>query len=225
MKSTSDMSDASPAQLDAGALSVNSSPPVTLTQMSLSGGFYDSFLSMNGRYLWANETYPVAGTGGAAVGPFSVNDVTSSKIAATLAFTGITPQQTVPLGSDLALQWTGGDPALQGGKCKHPCHIAIVGPHAIRVRNVYGAGVPADIHHSEAIVGGAAGFREYGRLWADLDWAIQYPNIVLGHWLDSRHNHGYLQQRHVGKLQIGALVCRTFERHASSGCCVRDFER
>jgi hypothetical protein len=115
MKSTSDMSDASPAQLDAGALSVNSSPPVTLTQMSLSGGFYDSFLSMNGRYLWANETYPVAGTGGAAVGPFSVNDVTSSKIAATLAFTGITPQQTVPLGSDLALQWTGGDPALQGG--------------------------------------------------------------------------------------------------------------
>ena len=114
MDGTSDMADESPAQLDAGTLTVHFAPVTTLTQQSPPGGYYGSVLSTNGRYLWASETYPVTGTGGAAVGPFSVNAVTSSKIAATLAFTGITPQQTVPLGSDLALQWTGGDPALQG---------------------------------------------------------------------------------------------------------------
>ena len=54
-------------------------------------------------------------SGGAAVGPFSVTDVTRSNIDVTLGFTGIGVLQTLPLGSDLVLQWTGGDSALQNG--------------------------------------------------------------------------------------------------------------
>ena len=114
MSGTYDMGDASPAQLDAGTLTVNFPPATTLAQQS-PPGFYYSFLSAGGRYLWASETYPVTGSGGAAVGPFSVSDLTGPKIAATLGFTGIGVLQTVPRGSDLVLQWTGGDPALQNG--------------------------------------------------------------------------------------------------------------
>ena len=115
MMYTLEPSDTSPAQLDAGALTVGFAAPTALTQVSPPDGFYFSVLSIGGRYLWPSESYPVAGSGGAAVGPFSVTDVSSSKTAATLAFTGITPQQSIPLASDLALQWTGGDPALQNG--------------------------------------------------------------------------------------------------------------
>jgi uncharacterized protein (TIGR03437 family) len=114
MSSTVDMGDASPAQLDAGTLTVNFPPITTFTKQS-PPGFYYSFLSMDGRYLWASENYPVTASGGAAVGPFSVSDTSGPQIAATLGLTGISVLQTLPRGSDLVLQWTGGDPALQNG--------------------------------------------------------------------------------------------------------------
>jgi len=111
---TFDMGDASPAQLDAGTLTSDFEPVTTLTQQSPPGGFYSSYFGV-GRYIWASETYPVTGSGGAAVGPFSVTDATRSNIAVTLGFTGIGVLQTLPRGSDLVLQWTGGDSALQNG--------------------------------------------------------------------------------------------------------------
>jgi uncharacterized protein (TIGR03437 family) len=108
------LSDSSPAQLDAGSLSVQFGPNVTLTQSQYQSGFYDALLSGDtGRYLYSALTYPVAGTGGAAVGQFTVNDVTSIP-SATL--TGLTNAQTVPVSGDLTLQWTGGNPALQNGQ-------------------------------------------------------------------------------------------------------------
>ena len=113
---TSDMGDASPAQLDAGALTSQFAPVTALTQQSPPRGFYlADFLNYSGRYIWASETYPITGSGGAAVGPFSVTDVTRPNIDVTLEFTGITPVQTLPRGSDLVLQWTGGDSTLQNG--------------------------------------------------------------------------------------------------------------
>jgi uncharacterized protein (TIGR03437 family) len=116
MSDTSDMGDASPAQLDAGALTSQFAPVTTLTQQSPPGGFYlADFLNYSGRYIWASETYPVTGSGGAAVGPFSVTDGTRTNIDVTLGFTGIGVLQTLPRGSDLVLQWTGGDSALQNG--------------------------------------------------------------------------------------------------------------
>jgi hypothetical protein len=111
---TSDMGDASPAQLDAGTLTFQFAPVTTFAQYSPPGGFYSLFFGA-GRYIWATETYPVTGSGGAAVGPFSVTDVTRSNIAVTMGFTGIGVLQTLRRGSDLVLQWTGGNSALQNG--------------------------------------------------------------------------------------------------------------
>lgn len=69
------LSDSSPAQRDAGALSVASGSSIALTQY---GGFYAADLSPKGvRYLWSNLPYAVSGTGGANVGAFSVTDTTS----------------------------------------------------------------------------------------------------------------------------------------------------
>jgi len=108
------LSDSSPAQLDAGTLSVQFGPDVTLTQSQYQSGFYDGVLSgSTGRYLFSALTYPVVGTGGSAVGQFTVNDVTSIP-SATL--TGLTNAQNVPVSGDLMLQWTGGNPALQNGQ-------------------------------------------------------------------------------------------------------------
>lgn len=104
------LSDSSPAQLDAGTLISQTPPAVTLTQ---AGGFYEGYLSTIGRYLWSTETYPVAGTGGGAIGAFNVNDFTSIP---TAEFTGIANAQTLPLSGDLTVQWTGGDPTLQNGQ-------------------------------------------------------------------------------------------------------------
>jgi len=105
------ISDSSPAQLDAGTLSVLYSPPVTLNQY---GGYYGADLTNEGqRYLWSALTYPFAGTGGAAVGAFSVNDVTS--IPAT-NFEGINNAQSLSVSGDLTVKWTGGNPMLQNGQ-------------------------------------------------------------------------------------------------------------
>jgi uncharacterized protein (TIGR03437 family) len=111
---TGDMGDASPAQLDAGTLTSHFAPVTTLTQESPPGGFYSSFIA-GYRYIWASENYPVTGSGGASIGPFSVTDTTRSNIDVTLGFTNINVLQTVPRGSDLVLEWTGGDSALQNG--------------------------------------------------------------------------------------------------------------
>jgi hypothetical protein len=70
-------------------------------------------LANAGRYLWSDFTYPVAGTGGAAVGAFTATDIAGG---ATAFLTGINNAQTIPLSSDLALAWTGGDPTLQNGQ-------------------------------------------------------------------------------------------------------------
>jgi uncharacterized protein (TIGR03437 family) len=109
---TGSLSDSSAAQLDAGAaLSVQYAPVVALPQEY--NGFYAAYLSGDGRYLWSGLTYPVVGTGGSAVGPFSVTDVTS---VPTATLTGITNSQTLSLSGDLTIEWTGGDPTMQNGQ-------------------------------------------------------------------------------------------------------------
>jgi uncharacterized protein (TIGR03437 family) len=107
------LSDSSPAQLDAGAALTIGYPITSLPQAQFESGFYEAYLSGNGRFLYSAFTYPVTGTGGAAVGAFSVNDVTGIP-SATLA--GLNNAQTVPLSGDLKIQWTGGNPALQNGQ-------------------------------------------------------------------------------------------------------------
>jgi uncharacterized protein (TIGR03437 family) len=107
------LQDSSPAQLDAGTVSVQYAPVVTLNQAQYALGSYGVFLSEIERYLWSGLTYPVAGTGGAAVGPFSANDLTSIP---GMYFTGISNAQNLPRASDLTLQWTGGNPTLQNGQ-------------------------------------------------------------------------------------------------------------
>jgi len=105
------LSDSSPAQLDAGTLSVQYTPAVTLTQY---GGSYGANLTIGGeRYLWSGLTYPLTGTGGSAVGAFSVSDVTS---VPTTRFAGISNAQSLPLSGDLTVQWSGGNPSLQNGQ-------------------------------------------------------------------------------------------------------------
>jgi len=107
------LSDSSPAQLDAGAALTIGYPIISLPQAQFESGYYEALLSGNGRFLYSDFTYPVTGTGGAAVGAFSVNDVTGIP-SATLA--GLTNAQTVPVSGDLKIQWTGGNPALQNGQ-------------------------------------------------------------------------------------------------------------
>lgn len=107
------LSDSSPAQLDAGSLSVQYSPTIALTQAQYQKGFYDAYLSGNGRYLWSDFTYPVVGTGGSVVGPFTATDIGSAP-AATL--TGIASAQNIPISSDLNVQWSIGNPSSQNGQ-------------------------------------------------------------------------------------------------------------
>ena len=107
------LSDSSPAQLDAGAALTAEYPVIALPQAQYQSGFYEALLSENGRFLYSDFTYPVTGTGGKAVGAFSVNDVTGIP-SATL--TGLVNAQTVPVSGDLKIQWTGGNPALQNGQ-------------------------------------------------------------------------------------------------------------
>ena len=107
------LSDSSPAQLDAGAALTIGYPIISLPQSQFESGYYEALLSGNARFLYSAFTYPVTGTGGAAVGAFSVNDVTGIP-SATLA--GLTNAQTVPVSGDLKIQWTGGNPALQNGQ-------------------------------------------------------------------------------------------------------------
>jgi len=110
--SNGSISDSSPAQLDAGTVSVNYGPNITLNQYN---GYYSAPLyEPNGtRYLWSGFTYPVAGLGGTAVGTFSTSDLTSIP---SLTFTSPVSGANVPLSGDLTVTWTGGNPNLQNGQ-------------------------------------------------------------------------------------------------------------
>lgn len=104
------------ALLDAGsALSIQGplDAPGPFSQLYPGYGYYALYLTPNvTHYVLSDENYTVAGTGGANVGAFAVTDTTSIS-SATL--TGIATNQSIPRSSDLTVQWTGGNPALQNG--------------------------------------------------------------------------------------------------------------
>jgi uncharacterized protein (TIGR03437 family) len=106
------LSDSSPAQLDAGSLAVVNGSSIPLNQY---GGFYAApMYDVNGgRFLWSNLAYAVTGTGGKNVGALTMSDTTSKL---TLKFSNLATNQALSRASDLQLQWTGGDPALQNGQ-------------------------------------------------------------------------------------------------------------
>lgn len=107
------LADSSPAQLNAGgSLTVEGqSAPASMTGY---GGFYGAVLNANIlRFLWSGLSYTVSGTGGAAVGAFSVREMTSIPDA---QFTNLTRGQNLPRSNDLSVQWSGGDPKLQNGQ-------------------------------------------------------------------------------------------------------------
>jgi uncharacterized protein (TIGR03437 family) len=108
------VSDSSPAQLNAGSLSVIWGSPIALAQLG-AGGFYGAqLLEPDGtRYLWSGLTYEVTGSGGAAVGVFDISDLTS---VPGVKFSVLRSGDSVPLSGDVTLQWTGGDPNLQNGQ-------------------------------------------------------------------------------------------------------------
>jgi uncharacterized protein (TIGR03437 family) len=106
--------DGSPGQLDAGAAITLQGPSIaTLPQLSPGWGYYYSLFNNGAQFFFSDLSYSVSGTGGAKVGPFSVNDTSSIPSA---YFSGITAGQTFPRSADLTVTWTGGDPTLQNGQ-------------------------------------------------------------------------------------------------------------
>jgi hypothetical protein len=102
----------SPGQLNAGpALTVTG--PGTVSVPNIYGGEYYLLDANIPSFLFMDTDYTVSGQGGSSVGAFTAQYVTSTPSA---YFTGITAAQTVPLTSDLTLQWTGGDSSLQNGQ-------------------------------------------------------------------------------------------------------------
>ena len=106
------LADLSPAQLDAGTLTVQRGAPVTLNQY---GGYYEAALTEpdGSQYLNPALTYQVSGTGGSSVGAFTVPDLTS---VASAFFVGLSVNQNIPRSGDLTVHWQGGNPALQNGQ-------------------------------------------------------------------------------------------------------------
>lgn len=106
------LSDSSPAQLDAGALSVTGEWNVPLYQF---GGLYAAQLSgtYGARFMWTKHVYQLNGAGGADVGAVSASD---TALGLTTKFSNLSVRQAVPRSSDLQLSWTGGDAALQNGQ-------------------------------------------------------------------------------------------------------------
>ena len=194
------LSDISPAQLDAGTVTIQS-PTVNLTKGQYATGYYSGILSQTERYLWSGLTYPVTAAGGTAIGPFSVNDVTS---VPTLTLTGLKNAQTVPVSQDLTLQWIGGDPNLQNGQ------ITI---NAISFNQtqeaVFQCTAPlsAQTFTSPAwLLSALAAFRYRRANWfinnlsggLSPDRAIQQADVVQRDGVDSRHRHRYFLQRDWG---------------------------
>ena len=103
------LSDSSPAQLDAGALSIKYGSSISLTQY---GGFYGALLSGSSgiRFLWGNTPYPITGTGGNDVGPIATSDTTSGM---NLQISNVAEFSAVPRSGGLSLKWSGGNTALE----------------------------------------------------------------------------------------------------------------
>jgi uncharacterized protein (TIGR03437 family) len=107
------LSDFSPAQLDAGDLSITGDSTVPLDRFN---GLYLGALSgaNASRFLWSLHSYTVTGSGrDGGVGGFTATD-TASKL--TIQFSNLTDAQAVSRSSDLVLRWTGGDPSMQNGQ-------------------------------------------------------------------------------------------------------------
>lgn len=107
------LSDSSPGQLDAGTLAMT----YGTATYPLTHYYSDYFVELSSIYgtrvLWGDTSYPVTGTGGANVAPFSVSDLTAD---VNLQFTNVSEYSAVPRVNGLTLHWTGGNPALQNGE-------------------------------------------------------------------------------------------------------------
>ncbi|MFY9724730.1 MAG: hypothetical protein WB579_22075 [Bryobacteraceae bacterium] len=105
--------DMSIAQLDAGsALVFTVSPlvaPGPMTPEYSGSGYYYLFLGASGKFLYSDYHYTVSGTGGANVGLFAATDVTGNVSAHLTSAVN----QNIPRSSDLTLQWSYTDAALQ----------------------------------------------------------------------------------------------------------------
>ena len=103
------------AALDAGsALSIEGPVNTPGPFAPLTPGYYYLYLSsVVAHYLYSDDNYIVTGPGGANVGAFTATDTTSIPSA---AFAGVNANQTIPRSSDLTVQWTDGNPALQNGQ-------------------------------------------------------------------------------------------------------------
>ena len=104
--------DLSPGQLNAGpSLQVQGQGSATIPGYA---GYYAGNLNPSGsKFLWSDLNYSVTGTGGSAVGAFTVSEYTS---IATANFSGIVVSQTLSRSGDLKLTWTGGDSTMQSGQ-------------------------------------------------------------------------------------------------------------
>ncbi|HTQ54866.1 MAG TPA: hypothetical protein VMI94_10420 [Bryobacteraceae bacterium] len=107
------LADFSPAQLDAGAVSLTGQITVPLTQYYPAGIYESQLTNGNATFLWGSNNFTLAGSGGANVGSFSITELTST---GTIKFSNITYNQQLPRSSDLVIQWTGGNSALQNGQ-------------------------------------------------------------------------------------------------------------
>jgi len=106
-----DLDDLSIAQLDAGAALSLTGPLVAPPIPDYAPGFgrYGAFLANSGKFLFSDESYSMAGTGGANVKAFSVTETSSLPSAKLVGLSG----QTFPRTSDLQVQWNGGNTDLR----------------------------------------------------------------------------------------------------------------
>lgn len=101
--------DMSPAQLGAGALTLDST-----IQIPGYRGAYGGILNPNGgRYLWAGRPYMISATGGSPVGSFSATE--SFAIPGNEQFTSPTEGQPVSLKSDFTVKWDSAQFVKQDG--------------------------------------------------------------------------------------------------------------
>jgi hypothetical protein len=109
------LADSSPAQIPVGsALTVQGQGTLSIPQVSPGYGFYAVLLNATvQRFLWSGLSNTVSATGGATIGAFSATEMTSTPSA---EFTNVGRSQNLSRSSDLTVQWSGGDPAMQNGQ-------------------------------------------------------------------------------------------------------------
>ena len=109
-------SDLSIAQLDAGSGLSLQGPllaPGPIAPAYAGSGSYALLLTQSiAKFLYSDVNYTVAGTGGSSVGAFTVTDTTSLPDAKLSGLVG----QSISRSSDLTVQWTGGNSALENGQ-------------------------------------------------------------------------------------------------------------